>query len=320
MRIISEWLADFEKQLHGLIAADAEPRDVYDPINHILSIGGKRVRPLMVLAAHKMYQPNWNNQVTNLALAVEMFHNFTLLHDDIMDKAPLRRGVQTVHEKWDTATAILSGDLLQILVYEKLNSIGNTELTKLFNQMAVELCEGQMMDMMFEKMATVNNDSYLDMIRKKTAVLLGFSLQAGGLLADVSDKEQQNLYDLGISLGLAFQLMDDYLDSFGESAAVGKRIGNDILEKKKTYLWNCMYDALSVEEKTELKNQYASQNEEAIIEWIKEKMTSTGAKKQTLELAEHYAQKGQHIFDQLHVIHDAGAINELMQLLNQRKN
>lgn len=320
MKIISEWLADFEKQLHGVISADAEPREVYDPINHILSIGGKRVRPLMVLAAHKMYQPEWKQEVRTLALAVEMFHNFTLLHDDIMDKAPLRRGVPTVHVKWDTATAILSGDLLQILVYEKLNSIGNTELTKLFNQMAVELCEGQMMDMMFEKMDVVKNETYLDMIRKKTAVLLGFALQGGGLLANVSEKEQQNLYDLGISLGLAFQLMDDYLDSFGESAAVGKRIGNDILEKKKTYLWNCMYEALSAEEKAALGNQYASQNEEAIIEWVKEKMTSTGAKKQTLELAENYAQKGQQIFDQLHITHDASAMNELMQLLNQRKN
>jgi len=320
MNRIKNWLQEFEYHLKPMIEHQSEPKNLYDPIAHILSIGGKRIRPLMALAAYQCYQKDFTKEVFTLALSVEMFHNFTLLHDDIMDKSPVRRGQPTVHIKWDVPTAILSGDLLQIQVYQKLNEINHHELTTAFNKMAVALCEGQMWDMSFEQMEVVANDHYLDMIRKKTAVLLGFSLQGGGMLAGVSKAEQQKLYDLGISLGMAFQLMDDYLDSFGESAAVGKRIGNDILEKKKTFLWNLMYTHFSENEKTELNQLYAENDEETIIDWVKNKMTNTGAKAQTLQLAEDYAKKAQTLFNNLQIQHDPNGLEEILQLLNQRKH
>lgn len=320
MNTIKNWLQEFELHLQPLIEHQSEPKNLYEPIAHILSIGGKRIRPLMALAAYQCYQKELTKEVFTLALSVEMFHNFTLLHDDIMDKSPVRRGQPTVHVKWDVPTAILSGDLLQILVYQKLNELNHQEVTTAFNEMAVALCEGQMWDMSFEQMEVVENDHHLDMIRKKTAVLLGFSLQGGGMLAGVSKAEQQKLYDLGISLGMAFQLMDDYLDSFGESAAVGKRIGNDILEKKKTFLWNFMYTTFSENEKTALNQMYAQNDEETIIDWVKNKMTISGAKAQTLQLAEDYAKKAQTLFNNLQIQHDATGLDEILQLLNQRKN
>lgn len=320
MQKLKQLLTDLEPSIADIINQPGSPRAVYEPISYILSLGGKRIRPAMVLAAYKLYQDDYSTKVMQVAQAVEMFHNFTLLHDDIMDNSPLRRGQETVHIKWDEATAILSGDLLQIEVYEKLAEVGNVEILKLFNKMARELCEGQMNDMQFEQMDAVSNEAYLDMIRQKTAVLLGFSLQAGAILGGASKEEGEKLYDLGISIGLSFQLMDDYLDSFGETAKVGKRIGGDILEKKKTYLWNEMWSRIDATAQQEIKTIY-SQSEPEIIAFIKTKMDESGAKDFTLDLAQDYTYKSLTALDSfIASTGDKTYLEEIVKMLASRKS
>jgi geranylgeranyl diphosphate synthase type II len=317
---LKQLLTDLEPSIADIINQPGSPRAVYEPISYILSLGGKRIRPAMVLAAYKLYQDDYSTKVMQVAQAVEMFHNFTLLHDDIMDNSPLRRGQETVHIKWDEATAILSGDLLQIEVYEKLAEVGNVEILKLFNKMARELCEGQMNDMRFEQMDAVSNEAYLDMIRQKTAVLLGFSLQAGAILGGASKEEGEKLYDLGISIGLSFQLMDDYLDSFGETAKVGKRIGGDILEKKKTYLWNEMWSRIDATAQQEIEAIY-SQSEPEIIAFIKTKMDESGAKDFTLDLAQDYTYKSLTALDSfIASTGDKTYLEEIVKMLAGRKS
>jgi len=316
---LKQLLIDLEPAIADIINQPGSPRSVYEPISYILSLGGKRIRPAMVLAAYKLYKKEYSPEVMQVAQAVEMFHNFTLLHDDIMDHSPLRRGQETVHIKWDNATAILSGDLLQIEVYEKLADVGNIEILRLFNKMARELCEGQMNDMRFEQMSMVSNEAYLDMIRQKTAVLLGFSLQAGAILGGASKEESEKLYDLGISIGLSFQLMDDYLDSFGETAKVGKRIGGDILEKKKTYLWNEMWNNLNAETKSEVMTIY-SHPEQEIITFIKSKMDETGAKVSTLQKAEEYSEKSSDVLRDLNSKGDKEYLEQILEMLASRES
>ena len=180
MNKLQELQHKLQSSIEAMSSISGSPDALYEPISYILSLGGKRIRPAMVLASYKLYEEVISDEVLELAQAVEMFHNFTLLHDDIMDRAEIRRGKATVHKKWDEPTAILSGDLLQIKVYEKLTHIGHSEILKLFNKMAIELCEGQMKDMQFETTKNVSNEDYLDMIRQKTAVLLGFLFRIRG--------------------------------------------------------------------------------------------------------------------------------------------
>lgn len=320
MQKLKEIIAVFEANLPSITEQPGEPREVYEPISYILNIGGKRIRPAMTIAAYKLYQEKISDDVIKLAQAIEMFHNFTLMHDDIMDNSLLRRGHQTVHLKWDNATAILCGDLLQIEVYEKLTEIGSIEILNLFNKMARELCEGQMNDMMFETREIVSNEDYLHMIKQKTAVLIGFSLQAGALLGGANESESNALYDLGISMGLSFQLMDDYLDSFGEKAKVGKKIGGDILNKKKTFLWNEMWANLNSQEKKSLNTIFESGTDSEIIDYVKDKMKSTGADKKTLQLAQNHAARNGNILSQMSSEGNKDYLNEIMTLLSKREN
>lgn len=215
----------------------SEPANLYGPIDYIMSLGGKRMRPTLALLAHDtIVEPS--QHALELAHAVELFHNFTLMHDDIMDEAPIRRGKQSVHEKWDTATAILSGDLMLIKTYQRLSNIRDIPQQVLtdFNIMAEEVCKGQQLDMDFENLDDVELAEYLQMIDWKTAVLLAFSLKAGALLADASQSEADHFYHVGMKIGRGFQLMDDYLDAFGDEEKFGKQVGGDIIEGKKTYL------------------------------------------------------------------------------------
>ncbi|MDB4107315.1 polyprenyl synthetase family protein [Bacteroidia bacterium] len=319
MHKLKQLLTDLEPAIADIIKQPGSPRAVYEPISYILSLGGKRIRPAMVLAAYKLYKTEYSPEVMQVAQAVEMFHNFTLLHDDIMDNSPLRRGQETVHIKWDDATAILSGDLLQIEVYEKLTEVGNVEILRHFNKMACELCEGQMNDMQFEQMGVISNEAYLDMIRQKTAVLLGFSLQAGAILGGASKEEGEKLYDLGISIGLSFQLMDDYLDSFGDTAKVGKRIGGDILEKKKTYLWNEMWSRIDEDQRAAVLASYSS--EESAIAFVKQTQENTGAKDFTLKLAQDYTSKGLTALDSFNTtLGDKGYLEEIVKMLAGRES
>jgi len=239
-----------------------KPAELYDPISYILSLGGKRLRPALVLMATDMYGADINAAIPQ-AVGIELFHNFTLMHDDIMDAAPLRRGQTTVHEKWNTNIGILSGDALFVKAYQSIVKADPKHLVALmdlFNQTALEVCEGQQYDMNFETQERVSMSEYLQMITFKTAVLLACALKSGALVADASAKDQQHLYDFGIHIGLAFQLMDDILDVYGSQADFGKQIAGDILCNKKTCLYIKAYETASAEQLEILDYYFASVN------------------------------------------------------------
>lgn len=214
------------------------PSNLYDPLRYFLQLGGKRMRPMLSLMACKMTGSDFQKALP-AALAVEYFHNFSLIHDDIMDAAPIRRGQATVHEKWNANIAILSGDVLLVKAYEQLSKYDSTlfhALFMVFNKTAIEVCEGQQMDMDFELRNEVSEAEYLEMIRLKTSVLLGCALQMGGLVGGAQQTDAELLYSFGEELGLAFQIQDDILDLYGDSAQVGKQVGGDVLANKKTLL------------------------------------------------------------------------------------
>ena len=230
---------EFEKQSYG-----EYPSELYEPIRYIMALGGKRFRPLLTLLAASIYADQWENAVKP-AMAVEVFHNFTLMHDDIMDQAPLRRGKPTVHEKWNANTAILSGDVMLIRAYDLLLDIPAEKLRRVlerFNRTAAEVCEGQQLDMNFETRWDVTEEEYLGMIRLKTSVLLGFALELGGIMGGADDESIQLLYDAGENIGIGFQLKDDLLDVYGDPSKFGKQVGGDIISNKKTFL---LIEALS---------------------------------------------------------------------------
>jgi geranylgeranyl diphosphate synthase, type II len=217
---------------------DDEPKELYQPIQYSLDVGGKRIRPILVLAACKMFSDDIKPAIAP-ALAIEIFHNFTLLHDDIMDKADLRRNMPTVHKKWSENVAILSGDAMMIKAYEQIIKAPAQNLitiVELFNKTAIEVCEGQQLDMNFESRKTVTENEYIEMIRLKTSVLLAASLKIGALSGFAGESDADKLYNFGLNLGLAFQLQDDYLDVYGDQQKFGKKIGGDIVANKKTYL------------------------------------------------------------------------------------
>ncbi|MGN6646563.1 MAG: polyprenyl synthetase family protein [Cytophaga sp.] len=215
-----------------------EPAELYEPIRYIMDLGGKRMRPILTLLSNYIFTEDCV-KVMDAAVAVEVFHNFTLMHDDIMDNAPLRRGKSTVHEKWNTNIAILSGDVMLVEAYKQLMLVEEKHLKRVldrFNETAAGVCEGQQLDMNFETVAAVTVDEYINMIRLKTAVLLGFSMELGAILGDADDKSCEYLRTAGESAGIGFQLKDDLLDVYGDAATFGKQVGGDILANKKTFL------------------------------------------------------------------------------------
>lgn len=248
-------LARLEEELHGRGFASAQPTGLFAPIDYTLSLGGKRVRPLLCLLSAQLYGDNLDDALP-IAVALEIFHNFTLLHDDLMDRSPLRRGQSTVYRKWNENTAILSGDVMSIESYRALSEIKRSELLvealPIFNQMAVEICCGQQYDMEFEHRSDVSVDEYIEMIRLKTAVLLGASLRLGALSAGATPDEAMLLDEVGQALGLAFQIQDDYLDVYGDEATFGKPIGGDIVNGKKTLMLLYTRSVLSSEGLAEL--------------------------------------------------------------------
>ncbi len=234
---ISRYQTLIEDKLSS-VDLSGKPEQLYDPIRYMLSIGGKRMRPVLVLAGCELFNGDIQEAV-NAALAVEYFHNFTLLHDDIMDNAPLRRGHQTVHEKWNANTAILSGDAMFVKAYQLLGSCKPEHFQKIFpvfNRTALEVCEGQQMDMLFESKEKVSVPQYMRMIELKTAVLLGAAFEMGAICGNAREEDAKRLYRFGRNLGIAFQLHDDILDVYGDTVKVGKQAGGDIISNKKTYL------------------------------------------------------------------------------------
>ena len=241
-RIFVEKLSLYQHQFLAYLEQNsrvAEPRNLYEPIHYILNLGGKRIRPILTLMGADIFGST-PEEALPAALAVEVFHNFSLVHDDIMDAAPLRRGKKTVHTKWDTNTGILSGDAMLIQAYQNFEVYPPNlfvQLAKLFSTTALQVCEGQQYDVDFETRDDVTEEEYLHMITYKTAVLVGAAFQMGAIIADRDKKEQEAIYSYGKLLGIAFQLQDDYLDAFGNPETFGKQVGGDIIENKKTYLY-----------------------------------------------------------------------------------
>lgn len=230
LSMVNEFLAN--------LPYERKPKSLYEPIRYVLSMGGKRIRPTLMLLGYNLFKDNPEKILMN-AVALETYHNYTLLHDDLMDNADLRRGHETVHKKWDANTAILSGDSMLVLAYERMAQCDEKHLAKvlkLFTTTALEIGEGQQFDMEFENRNDVREEEYIEMIRLKTSVLLACALKMGAILADASDEDAENLYKFGEQIGLAFQLQDDYLDVYGDTKVFGKEIGGDITSNKKTYM------------------------------------------------------------------------------------
>ena len=266
------------------------PKSLYDPIKYILDIGGKRIRPYLVLMSTSTFGKDPILSL-NAALSVECFHNFTLMHDDIMDSAALRRGNETVHLKWDTNQSILSGDALLIYSYKLLEDYSPNifkKLNNVLNTTALQVCEGQQFDMDFEKDPNVTFDSYINMIKLKTAVLVGASLQMGAIIAEANQNDLIKIYDFGVNLGIAFQLQDDYLDTFGEQSLVGKSIGGDIIENKKTALYHLSLANANNEQSETLKSLYNDNNSIEKVFKVTQIFKDTKADLESLKLVEHF--------------------------------
>ncbi|WP_438946485.1 polyprenyl synthetase family protein [Sediminibacterium sp.] len=230
------------------------PATLYEPCNYFLTIGGKRIRPILCLMGNELFN-EIHEDAYHLAAAVELFHNFTLIHDDIMDAAALRRGMETIHTKYNQSTAILSGDVMMIQSYEELNKINGNYLQKIlriFNKTAKEVCEGQQYDMDFENQNQVTLEAYIEMITLKTSVLLAASLEMGAIIGGASEGNCKHLYEFGKNLGIAFQIQDDYLDAFGDPTKFGKEVGGDIRQNKKTFLLLHTLDVAPEEQKAQL--------------------------------------------------------------------
>ncbi len=246
---------DIELALQARGYQSKQPIGLFEPIDYTLKLGGKRIRPLLCLLACRLFSSSHRDALP-IAVALEVFHNFTLLHDDLMDKSPLRRGQATVYRKWSENTAILSGDVMSIEAYRALEGIEDVHLLakvlRFFNQMAVEVCQGQQYDMEFEERSDVTSAEYMEMIRLKTAVLLGASLRLGALAGGATDEQASLLDKVGQALGVAFQIQDDYLDVYGDEATFGKPIGGDIMNAKKTLMLLYTQEHLSVEQKAVL--------------------------------------------------------------------
>lgn len=271
---------------------EREPKNLYEPIRYILGLGGKKMRPVLTLMSAEIFDVDYVKALP-AALAVEVFHNFSLVHDDIMDDAPLRRGNVTVHEKWNINTGILSGDAMLILAYqyfEQYEPVIFRELAKLFSKTALEVCEGQQWDVDFETRTDVTIPEYLKMIEYKTAVLVAAAMKMGAIVAETSAENGDLIYDFGLNLGLAFQLQDDYLDAFGNPATFGKQIGGDIIENKKTYLYLKAIEFASAEEKAKLLQLFSVSIEENAtkIEEVKTIFNATGATKATQQAIQDY--------------------------------
>ena len=271
---------------------EREPKNLYEPIQYILGLGGKKMRPVLTLMSAEIFDADYVKALP-AALAVEVFHNFSLVHDDIMDDAPLRRGNITVHEKWNINTGILSGDAMLILAYqyfEQYEPFIFRELAKLFSKTALEVCEGQQWDVDFETRSDVTIPEYLKMIEYKTAVLVAAAMKMGAIVAETSAENGDLIYDFGLNLGLAFQLQDDYLDAFGNPATFGKQIGGDIIENKKTYLYLKAIEFASAEENAKLLQLFSVSLEENAtkIEEVKTIFNATGATKATQQAIQDY--------------------------------
>ena len=294
------------------LIVNEEPANLYEPIKYILSLGGKRMRPVLTLMATEVFDADCKKSLA-AATAVEVFHNFSLIHDDIMDDAPLRRGNETVHEKWNINTGILSGDAMLILAYQYFEQYEPNifqELAKLFSKTALEVCEGQQYDVDFETREDVTIPEYLKMIEYKTAVLVGASMKMGAIVAQTSEENKNLIYDFGLNLGIAFQLQDDYLDAFGNPETFGKQVGGDIIENKKTYLYLKAMEFAKPEEKEQLLHLFSIQPNDNTekINSVKEIFNNTGASQETKNAIEKFTLKAFETLEKMDIKDDKKAV------------
>jgi geranylgeranyl diphosphate synthase type II len=313
MTSLTDYKQFFEIALENSYST-SPPAALYKPIYYLLNLGGKRLRPVLTLMAADIFGNN-HRKAIDAALAVEIFHNFTLMHDDIMDSAPLRRGSDTVHNKWNTNTAILSGDAMMILAYQALESYKDPlfrKLNSLFSKTAIEVCKGQQYDLDFETQLEVNQGDYLEMIRLKTAVLVGCSLEMGALIGGSNQADSKNLYDFGVLLGIAFQIQDDYLDAYANPESFGKQLSGDIIENKKTILYHQAMENGSSKEKTTLRNWFSTEVKEKDvskkINAVKSLFDKTGASDASKALVIKYTQAA---FEKLDIL-DISDNNKIM--------
>jgi geranylgeranyl diphosphate synthase type II len=301
-----EWLVDlstkYETSLSELQTPE-EPKNLYEPIRYFLSLGGKRIRPLLSILGCELFGGTYSDSI-HAAHAVECFHNFSLIHDDIMDLAPLRRGKPTIHEKWNSTIGILSGDALLIYGYQELAKCNPTylkELLTLYNTTAIEVCEGQQMDMDFETNHSVSIESYIEMIRLKTSVLLGCALKLGSIISGAKDEDKKLIYDFGVNIGLAFQIQDDILDLFGDPEKFGKQIGGDILSNKKTILLLTAYKYASISQKQELDKMLTIKQHEEKIQTARQLFIEIDVLNKVKDLMRAYQVKAQKSLEMISV-------------------
>ena len=299
-----------------------QPATLYDADEYFLSLGGKRVRPVMCLMGNELFD-EISKDAWPVAAAIELFHNFTLIHDDIMDKAPLRRNQPTVHAKYGESTALLSGDVMLIVAYDYLNRVSNDYLHKvihLFNQTAKEVCEGQQMDMDFEKQEVVKMDEYIRMIELKTSVLLAASLRLGAILGGAGQANQEHIYAFGRNLGIAFQIQDDYLDCYGDPAKFGKQPGGDIMSNKKTFLMIKALESANPAQLKELK-RLMQENPEDKVARVLSVFDDCGVNKWAAGLKEKYiAEAFEHLEEMAVVMSRKEPLRELAHFLVQREH
>lgn len=321
MQSFSELLSQFE-HIFAQHHFPVQPTTLYEPCSYLLNMGGKRIRPVVCLMSHELFEP-LNENVWNTAIAIELFHNFTLMHDDIMDQAPLRRGFPTVHEKYNVSTAILSGDVMNIYAYEHLNKIQTKYIhlvLELFNKTAIEICEGQQLDMDYEQRPFVSPQEYLDMITLKTSVLLGTSLKLGAMLGGATDGCSNVLYEYGKCAGIAFQLKDDLLDAYGVVAKTGKQIGGDILSNKKTYLSTKAYELANDAQKKVFAELLARQDDQKVDDTLRF-FDELGVKQQLEQEILHYTEKAYQFLEKVPVMDRRKVhLRALTDMLLKREN
>jgi geranylgeranyl diphosphate synthase, type II len=321
--MLERYLTSIEKNI-AQQRLGKSPESLYEPIRYIMQLGGKRLRPMLTLLAYNLYRNDFKSAVP-YAVAVEAFHNFTLMHDDIMDKAPLRRGKPTVHKKWNVSTAILSGDVMLVKVYEMFSALHPEQfkqVVKAFNQCAAAVCEGQQWDMEFEGKKTVDEQDYLNMIKLKTAVLLGFSLELGAILADASEADRKALYAFGTNIGMGFQLRDDLLDAYADPKKFGKQVGGDIIANKKTFLLIKAIESAEGKTKAELNRWLTATRfkKQEKVAAVKEIYDSLGIPSLTEKKINQYFDKGFKQLDRLAVTHQRDFLEKFARNLIERQS
>lgn len=320
MHTFKELVADFGNRF-SVRHFPHKPASLYEPGEYFLSWGGKRIRPVMCLMGSELFA-EITPDAYEVAAAIELFHNFTLIHDDIMDEAPLRRGMETVHMKYGSNTALLAGDVMMIRAYEYLSRINGQYLNRilqLFNKTAREVCEGQQLDIDFEKMPDVSMDAYLEMISLKTSVLLAASLEMGSILGGASEGNCRHIYEFGKNLGIAFQIQDDYLDAFGDPEKFGKELGGDIRQNKKTFLLLHALEAADAEQK-KLLQELMESNTPDKVQKVLAIFKNCGSDEWAKELKEKYLQTAlTHLHDIAVLSSRKKPLEELAAFLIQRE-